>query len=148
MTSKVTTTIVQLLKYGVVGLMNTIITLGLIFVCKSLLGINPYVSNAIGYVAGLINSFMWNRTWVFHAHGRITRQAFHFFAAFCLCYALQLIVVWGLNQSAFGDCQFDILGFVLSGYGIATLIGNVVYTMCNYIYNRCLTFRCTDTPQP
>lgn len=133
--------IIQLIKYAIVGVMNTLITLGVIFVCKSILGVNPYVSNALGYVAGLLNSFIWNRTWVFRSHGRITRQAINFFAAFCLCYLLQLLVVWALTKSSFGALEFDIVGFVLSGYGIATLIGNVVYTMCNFIYNRIFTFR-------
>lgn len=133
--------IIQLLKYGVVGVMNTLITLGVIFVCKSLLGVNPYVSNALGYVAGLVNSFLWNRTWVFRSHGRISRQAIHFFVGFCVCYALQFLVVWLLNQSSFGDLEFDIIGFVISGYGIATLIGNVVYTLCNFVYNRIVTFK-------
>lgn len=133
--------IIQLIKYAIVGVMNTLITLGVIFVCKSILGVNPYLSNALGYVAGLLNSFLWNRTWVFRSHGRITRQAIHFFAAFCLCYLLQLLVVWALTKSSFGALEFNIVGFVLSGYGIATLIGNVVYTMCNFIYNRIFTFR-------
>ena len=50
--------IIQLIKYAIVGVMNTLITLGVIFVCKSILGVNPYVSNALGYVAGLLNSFI------------------------------------------------------------------------------------------
>jgi putative flippase GtrA len=29
----------------------------------------------------------------------------------------------------------------LSGYGIATLIGNVCYTLCNFVYNRLITFK-------
>lgn len=132
---------IQLLKYGIVGVMNTLITLGLIFLCKSVLGLNPYFSNAIGYVAGLINSFIWNRSWVFRSHGRISVQAIHFFCAFVLCYGIQFLVVWLLNRSSFGALEFYILGITLSGYGIATLIGNVVYTCCNFIYNRIITFR-------
>lgn len=132
----------QLLKYAVVGVMNTILTLVVIFVCKSLLNVNPYVSNAIGYVAGLINSFMWNRTWVFHAKtGRIHRQALYFLGGFALCYLIQLLVVWSLNQSSFGDIEILILGFTLSGYGLATLIGNVVYTLCNFMYNKVIAFK-------
>ena len=53
------TQIRQFFKYCMVGVMNTSITLAVIFVCKSILGINPYVSNVIGYVCGLINSFLW-----------------------------------------------------------------------------------------
>ena len=47
--------IIRFVKYCTVGALNTLLTLGVIFVCKSVLGVNPYVSNALGYVAGLIN---------------------------------------------------------------------------------------------
>ena len=59
--------IAQFIKYCIVGVMNTAITLGVIFLCKSVCGINPYVSNAIGYICGLINSFLWKKQWELRA---------------------------------------------------------------------------------
>lgn len=132
--------LVQLIKYGIVGMANTMLTLGVIFVCKSLIGVNPYVSNALGYFAGIINSFFWNRKWVFKASGRLSTQAIRFIGGFVVCYMLQFILVWALNQSAFGSLTWKIQGFTLSGYGIATLLGNIVYTLSNFIYNRTITF--------
>lgn len=135
-------TIIQLAKYLLVGVMNTLITLLVIFVCKIYLGVNPYVSNALGYVAGLINSFLWNRTWVFRSNGKVSREALHFLCGFAVCYSVQLAVVWLLNQSAFGSMQFVLpLGIVITGYGVATLLGNVCYTLSNFVYNRVITFK-------
>ena len=134
--------IIQLFKYGVVGALNTILTLIVIFLCKSMLDMNPDVANAIGYVAGVINSFLWNRAWVFKAgDGSISRQAVKFLVGFAVCYILQFGVVWVLNQSTFGDIRLDLAGFVLSGYGIATLIGMIVYTLSNFLFNRVVTFK-------
>lgn len=133
--------IIQFVKYALVGVLNTSLTLVVIFICKSMLDVNPYVSNAIGYVVGLINSFLWNRQWVFRSNGAMHRQALHFVCGFLLCYAVQFVVVWLLNQSTFGELQFVILGVTLSGYGIATLIGNVCYTVVNFVYNRTVTFK-------
>lgn len=133
--------IVQFVKYCMVGVLNTMVCLGTIFICKSLLGINPYVSNAIGYLAGVLNSFLWNRRWVFRSHGRYSREAVRFMAGCGLCYLAQLAVVMVLNQSQFGQYEFDLRIFVLSGYGVATLLGNVVYTLCNFVYNRLVVFR-------
>lgn len=121
--------------------MNTMLTLGAIFVCKSILGINEYVSNAIGYVIGLINSFIWNKNWVFRSSGEYRREVTLFFVGFAICYGLQFLVVWLINQSWFGDVEYDLGFYVISGYGIATLVGNVVYTGANFIYNRAVTFR-------
>ncbi len=134
--------IIQLVKYGVVGALNTIVTLVVIFLCKSMLNINPYVANAIGYVAGVINSFIWNRAWVFKAgDGSISRQAMKFLVGFAVCYLLQFGVVWVLNQSTFGDIRLNLAGFILSGYGIATIIGMIVYTLSNFLFNRVVTFK-------
>ena len=131
----------QFIKYCMVGVLNTLVCLCTIFVCKSLLGVNPYIANAIGYCAGVLNSFLWNRSWVFRSHGRYSREAIRFMTGCGLCYLAQLAVVFTLNQSHFGDYEFDFRFFVLSGYGIATLLGNVVYTLCNYVYNRLVVFR-------
>lgn len=130
---------VQFIKYCMVGVLNTLITLGVIYLCKSLLGWNLYLSNALGYICGVINSFMCNKAWVFHSHGGYMREAFKFLCGFAVCYALQLSVVWMLTSS-YGDYDFKICGIILSGYGIATLLGNVVYTLANFAYNRLVTF--------
>ena len=106
----------EFIKYLIVGGMNTAVTLFVIFVCKSVLGLNPYLSNAMGYVAGVTNSFLWNRSWVFHSNGKI-------------------------GASASGDMLWQIGGFTLSGYGVATIGGMCVYTLCNFIYNRSVAFK-------
>ncbi len=137
------TTIIQFIKYGIVGVINTLITLGVIFLCKSIIGINPMISNALGYIAGVINSFLWNKTWVFHSDGSYRREAMKFLMGFGICYGVQFLFVWFLSyQSPLGAMQWELpWGFVLSGYGVATILGNIVYTITNFIYNRMVTFR-------
>lgn len=132
--------LLKFVKYCTVGALNTLLCLGVIFICKSLLGVNPYVSNALGYTAGLINSFLWNKKWVFRSDGGIGREAVVFVGGFAVCYVLQLAVVWAVSH-ALAECEYDLWVFTLSGYGIATLIGNVAYTVANFIYNRAVTFR-------
>ena len=55
-------TIIQLLKYGVIGLSNTLITLVVFYVMNTQFGISYGISNVGGYGRGVINSFVWNRT--------------------------------------------------------------------------------------
>ncbi|MDE6704151.1 MAG: GtrA family protein [Muribaculaceae bacterium] len=131
----------QFIKFCLVGAMNTLVTLCTIFICKSLLGMNEYVANAIGYVLGVINSFLWNKQWVFRSHGRFSREAIRFALGFAVCYSLQLLTVVALNTSSFGKIEVDTGIMVVSGYGFATLIGCGVYTVTNFIYNRLITFR-------
>lgn len=133
--------LLQFGRYCVVGVLNTLVTFGVIYICKSLLGWNLYVCNVLGYVAGLVNSFLLNKSWTFRSHGRLHREAVRFLAGFGLCYLLQLWVVWMLTSSPFGAFDYRVCGIVLSGYGIATIIGNVVYTLSNYVFNKLVTFR-------
>ncbi|MDE5942268.1 MAG: GtrA family protein [Muribaculaceae bacterium] len=132
----------QFLRFLTVGVINTLVTLIVIVLCKSVLGLNPYLSNLAGYVAGVINSFIWNKTWVFHSEGRITSEAARFLLGWGLCYSLQLLAVWALStHTPLSSTLLDIGPFTVSGYGIATIIGMAIYTAANFIYNRTIAFR-------
>lgn len=135
----------KFVRYCMVGVLNTVVCLGIIFITKSLLGWNPYLCNALGYTCGVINSFLWNKTWVFRSQGGYSREAVKFVVGFGVCYALQFMLVYFLTRSSFGDIEILLGGFTLSGYGIATLLGNVLYTVANFIYNRCVTFKKTNS---
>lgn len=130
----------RFLKYCCVGVLNTIVTLAVICICKSVLNIDPYLSNAIGYIAGIINSFIWNKNWVFRSTGKYSREALKFAIGVASCYGVQLLVVWLINTSPVGSHIYYICGIALTGYGVATILGNIVYTICNYLYNRSVAF--------
>lgn len=135
----------QFLRYLIVGVMNTLVTLVVIYLCKSQWGVNQWVSNGIGYVAGLINSFVWNKLWVFNSRvkgNRAAAEGLKFAVGFLLCYGMQFLVTWTLTTPMqFGMLVWN-LGFtMISGYGLATIIGMGVYTVANFVFNRLVTFR-------
>ena len=132
----------QFARFLAVGCLNTGVTLLVIALCKSVFGINPYLSNFIGYAAGLVNSFVWNRQWVFKAHGRgIGNHALRFLCGFAVCYALQLAVVWTLDRyTPLGAMMWPVGSYTLSGYGVATVIGMGFYAVANFIVNRLFAF--------
>lgn len=138
-------TVLQFARYIVVGAMNTLLTLILIFIAKNFFGINEWVSNAIGYVGGFINSFVWNKLWVFRSSNGVWGETVRFVAGFLICYALQLGVTWVMAEhTALEHFEYDFPGYTVSGYAIATLIGMVAYTLANYVYNRAVTFRASN----
>lgn len=133
--------ILQFLKYACVGVLNTLVTLVVIYICKSLLEMNMWISNAVGYVAGMVNSFIWNKLWVFNSHGnKVVNEFIKFFSGFGVCYLLQFCVTWILTYFL-GWLEISIFGFVISGYGFATLFGMVFYTLANYVFNKAVTFK-------
>ena len=132
----------QFTRYALVGVANTLLTLIVIFVCKGLFHLNPWVSNAAGYVAGFINSFILNKTWVFKSDSKVMHEVVKFCLGFLLCYALQLAVTWTLTEhTAIGSLSWELPGYTLSGYALATFLGMVFYTIANFIYNRAITFK-------
>ena len=83
---------IQLLKYGVIGVLNTLITLVTFYLLNTRLGLSYGISNVTGYILGVINSFLWNRNWVFKTKNNFKRELLLFVCGFLICLALQLCV--------------------------------------------------------
>jgi len=138
------TTGIQLLKYGVIGVMNTLITLVAFYLLNTRLRLPYGAANVIAYVLGVINSFLWNRGWVFKVKTNIRRQALLFGTGFLICLTLQLLVSWLLLEG-FGwkNLPDDVIPFFPmkhAGQNIVMVIAMVAYTLANYAYNRFVTF--------
>lgn len=135
---------IQLLKYGVIGVMNTLITLVSFYLLNTKLGVPYGPSNIIGYVLGVVNSFLWNRNWVFKTGVNVRREALLFGCGFVLCWMLQGIVSWVLLEGlGMKELPNDVIPFFpmeKAGQNIVMVISMVVYTVANYAYNRFITF--------
>lgn len=123
-------TVEQIIKYGLVGVSNTLITMAVIWVMMKGLGCAEGLSNFTGYVAGLLNSFVWNKQWTFKgSEAGWTKSACRFAIAFAVCYVLQYGLVLLLNHSLPIDHYYN------------HLIGMVFYTALNFVMNKFYTFK-------
>ncbi len=147
-------TIYQLLKYGIVGVMNTLLTAVVIWaVLKFGFGVvseekatslQMVVSNFAGYAVGLVNSFVFNRNWTFKSKGNWKTGFLKFVLAFAICYMIQLGVVLALNKYvSIPTFEFNALGgdYVITSSYICQLIGIVFYTGLNFFFNKYYTFK-------
>ena len=134
-------TFVQLLKYGVIGVSNTLITLVVFYVINTLMGLDYAVANTLGYILGLINSFVWNRTWVLRTGGNVWREAGLFALGFIICFALQMGVSQWLLSTSLHDLTISWLPMKNTGENVIMCLSMVVYTLANYVYNRFVTFK-------
>lgn len=128
MKKEIAKTVIQIIKFGIVGLSNTAVTAAALFILISLLKVDPLVANPIGYTLGLINSFVFNKFWTFKSSSHPLREALLFLIVFAISFTP----------------QFFLYRYLLSiGYSelIATAVGMVVYTAINFIGNRLLTFK-------
>ncbi len=138
-------TFIQLLKYGVIGVFNTLITLVTFYLLNTKLGLSYGISNVTGYILGVINSFLWNRNWVFKTNNDFRREFVLFVCGFLMCLALQLCVSWilleGLGWKNLPDDIIPFFPMAKAGQNIVMVVAMVSYTIANYIYNRTVTFR-------
>jgi len=142
-------TLIQLMKYGVIGVMNTLITAISFYLLNTWAGVPYGAANIIGYVLGVINSFIWNRQWVFKTGSNIKREALLFGCGFFICWILQgavsLFLLEGLEWKNLSDDTIPFLPMKNAGQNIVMVISMVVYTIANYIYNRTITFKEQDS---
>jgi putative flippase GtrA len=60
--------LVQFIKFGIVGVSNTLLTLVVYTVLLKLFGVWYLAASAIGFVVGAVNGFLLNRRWTFREH--------------------------------------------------------------------------------
>lgn len=137
-------TAIQLLKYGVIGASNTLITAVAFYVLNTLLSVAYVPANAVGYVLGVLNSFVWNRNWVFKTKQNLKREALLFVIGFLVCYGLQMGVS-GVMLEVFDMKNYTLDWIPNAGQNIVMLASMVVYTIANYIYNRTVTFKVKES---
>jgi len=116
-------------RYLVVGILNTTISLSIIFSLKWFLDFGDIFSNFIGYIIGLIFSFIVNNRWTFDFVKNNQYVYFKFLLVFITAYIFNLIIV-----------LICINYFNLDSYFAHTL-GVPAYTIAGYLGNRYFVFK-------
>ncbi len=119
----------QAVKFGIVGVGNTLITAFVIWLMLKVCGFSDYISNVTGYGVGVLNSFVWNRCWTFHSAAGWKRSAVRFGIVFGISYLFQLGVLFVLNATLEIDPYYN------------QLLAMVFYTIANFILNKVYTFK-------
>jgi putative flippase GtrA len=121
--------IYTMIRYGMVGLVNTGVTALVIFLLK-LTGIHYALYTLAGYAVGITVSFFLNRNFTFKkGSGNAGRQAVKFIAVTLSLLALTQLIQYLL---------IDIAGW---NETLGVIIGMVFYTGTGYILNRLFVFK-------
>ncbi len=116
-------------RFLLVGIVNAITGYTLIIALYSLLNLNIYLSNLIGYLVGLIISFILNRNFVFKVGGKIINQFIKFIFSFFLSYFLNIFVFYISSE------------FINLNYYFALLIASLFYSISFFISCNFFTFK-------
>jgi putative flippase GtrA len=128
--------IVRPLRFGLVGVLNTVVGLAIIFAAKAFLGLGDLAANLLGYGLGLVCSFVLNRSWTFRHEGRAFAALLRFGIAFAVAYGLNLFTVFGLR---------DAMG--VNSY-VAQAGGVIPYTISFYLLSAYYVFPARRAPAP
>ena len=121
----------QLFKFGLVGILNTVVGTMVMFFAFNVLNMGYWFSSAMNYIVGSILSYFLNKYFTFGSKKRSKREVIRFLVNIALCYLLayglaqpivkKLIVAMDislkeriLEQVAmiFGMCFFVVLNFL------------------------------------
>lgn len=117
------------IRFVIVGVLNTLVGLAVIYGCKYFLGMGDVAANIIGYAVGLTVSFVLNSSWTFEYSGPKLAAAGRFLVVFAISYGVNLATVMGLIHLA-----------GVNSY-LAQAAGMPVYTICFYLLSRVYAFR-------
>lgn len=126
--------IAQFVKFGVVGVSNTAITLIVYTLLLDVFGVWYVAASAIGFAVGAVNGFLWNRAWTFRGHVGDALTP----------------VRWFVVQGCGLLCNSALVYLFVDGAGVGKLVAQVltimIVTVLTFIANRSWTFRAQASP--
>lgn len=117
----------HLYKYLGIGVINTIVGYGLIF-SLMFFGLNPFVSNFIGYLIGIFVSYYLNKRFNFRSKKSYKDTLPKFFASLFIAYLANLIVL-----------TIAIKSLLINKY-ISQIIAGVVYVGIGFLGSKYFAF--------
>ena len=130
---KIYSTLIQFIKFGIVGISNTLISY-CTYAVLVWLGVNFLLSNLIGFVVSVLNSFYWNSRYVFDLNNADTKQKLKALIKTFISYAGTGLVL----SSAMLTLWIDIVQ--LSKY-IAPIINLIITVPVNFVVNKVWAFK-------
>jgi putative flippase GtrA len=117
----------KLMKFGLVGVFNTLITIGS-YILLLQIGINYIFANVLGYVLGVLNSFYWNKRWVFKVESSDKAIFFKFVVVNIISLSINTLIL------------YIIVNFTSSNYYIAQILATGFGLVTNFYLNNKWTF--------
>jgi putative flippase GtrA len=119
---------ITFIRFVFVGVLSTIINFTVFYFCAVILDTSVTVAAIIGYISGLLFSFVFGKNWVFLKHDLgVSNTFFKFFLVYLIGLGLHTIL------TSYLDTVLD--------YRIAWLLGTITSTTTNFIGSKHVVFR-------
>lgn len=124
------TFLAKFLKFGVVGASGLIVDFGFTILCKEVLKIQKYVSNAIGFTLASTSNYILNRIWTFESKNPAIGIEFsEFFLISLIGLGLNTLILYILVS------KYNQKFYISKAFAIA------IVTLWNFFANAFFTFR-------
>jgi putative flippase GtrA len=121
--------IVQFVKFGIVGVSNTLLTFAVYTLLLKAFGVWYVAASGIGFTVGAVNGFLLNRRWTFRDHVGDALTP----------------VRWFVVQGCGLGLNLGLVYMFVDGFGIDKLAGQVpataIVTVLTFFANRAWTFK-------
>lgn len=126
---------IKFLKFICVGVINTLVGTGVMFLAYNIWGLGYWISSAANYVVGSIVSYILNKHFTFKNTAKDKKTIIRFVINIAACY----LIAYGLAK--------PLVSRVLHQYPIdirdnmSMLVGMGLFVVLNYLSQRYLTFK-------
>lgn len=122
-------------KFLVVGVINTLVGTGLMFVLYNIFSVSYWISSASNYIVGSIVSYFLNKHFTFQNKERSAAQIFRFAVNILLCYLAAYGLAKPLVSAALSGVNEKVQG------NLSMLVGMGLFVVLNYLGQRFFVFR-------
>lgn len=116
-------------RFGVVGVLRTIIAVIIVFVPHNLWGVNYILCNVVGFSVALVTGFILHKTWAFKSRGRWNREVLPYLVIFGIGFLVNMALLLLLGEKLELNKNFCLV------------IASIAFTITNYLGNKFWTFR-------
>ncbi len=124
----------KFLKFLAVGVVNTIVGAGVMFLLYNVFEVSYWISSACNYIVGGIVSFFLNKFFTFRNNKKSFKQVVLFIITLAVCYFVAYIAAKKIIYFIFSTLPETIKG------NIALISGMCLYTGLNYIGQYLIVF--------
>lgn len=121
--------LVQFLKFGIVGISNTLLAFAVYTILLKVFGVWYVAASGIGFAVGAVNGFLLNRRWTFREHVGDALTP----------------VRWAIVQTCGLALNLGLVYLFVHGFGLDELVGQIpttaIVTVLTFAANRSWTFR-------
>ena len=125
----------KLLRFLIVGVINTLVGSAIMFGLYNLAHCTYWVSSAANYVLTSILSFFLNKYFTFQNKEQSLRQVLRFVVNIAVCYGLAYGIAKPLCRALLAGASISVRD------NVSMLVGMVLFTGLNYLGQRLFAFR-------